>query len=88
MKGVLQFILEDSREQICSQAKQYSRGLVVLKLEPNVTAPALMFMSWSAYQIAFSFSEVFTPGNKIHKFFQQNKCFNLSLGIIRSNLLR
>lgn len=71
VKGVLQFVIQENWEQICSQAKQCSRTLVVLQLEPNVTAPALMFIFWRAYQFACGFSEVSTPGNKYVKFFNK-----------------
>lgn len=53
------------------QTVYYGRTLVVLKLEPNVTAHALMFRSWRAYQIACSCSEVITPGNKYVRFFNK-----------------
>lgn len=49
----------------------YGRTLIVLKLEPNVTAHALMFRSWRAYQIACSFSKVITPANKYMSFFNK-----------------
>lgn len=67
MKDALQFILGESREQIGSQAKQY-RTSIVPKLEPNFTAPAVMCVSWRSYQVACSFNEVITPGNKYVRF--------------------
>lgn len=53
--------------QIHSQPK-FSRTLLVLSLEPSVSAPALVFVCWRAYHVVCSFNEVITPCSTYMRF--------------------